>query len=113
MKVFDSKDIRNVGLIGHKACGKTSIAESALWAAKRTKRLGSTADGTSVLDWEPEEQKRVMSSSSAIGSLEWKKKKINLIDTPGDGNFLKDTRTCMQAMDGVICVVSSKDGVEA
>jgi elongation factor G len=113
MKVFESKDIRNVGLIGHKACGKTSIAEAALWSAKRTKRLGSTSDGTSVLDWEPEEQKRVMSSSSAIGSLEWKKKKINLIDTPGDGNFLKDTRTCMQAMDGVICVISSKDGVEA
>ncbi len=113
MKVFDSKDIRNVGLIGHKACGKTSIAEAALWSAKRTKRLGNTSDGTSVLDWEPEEQKRVMSSASAIGSLEWKKHKINIIDTPGDGNFLKDSRTCMQAMDSVICVVSGKDGVEA
>lgn len=112
MKVFDSKDIRNVALIGHKACGKTSIAESALWAAKRTKRLGNTTDGTSVLDYEPEEQKRVMSASSAVGSLEWKKKKINIVDTPGDGNFLKDTRTCLQAVDGVLCVVSGKDGVE-
>ena len=66
MKVFDSKDIRNVGLIGHKASGKTSIAESALWSAKATNRLGSTQGGTSVLDYEDEEQKRVMSTKSAL-----------------------------------------------
>ncbi len=112
MKVFESKDLRNVGLIGHKACGKTSIAEAALWAAQVTKRLGSTALGTSVLDFEPEEHKRVMSTNTSVGALPWKKTKINLIDTPGDGNFLKDTRTSMQAMDGALCVVSAKDGVE-
>ena len=112
MKVFESKDIRNVGLIGHKACGKTSVAEAALWTAKATNRLGNTQQHTSVLDFEPEEQKRVMSTSTALGVLEWKKAKINLLDTPGDGNFLKDTRTCMQAMDAVVCVVSAKDGVE-
>jgi elongation factor G len=112
MKVFDSKDIRNVGLIGHKACGKTSAAEAALWTAKATNRLGNTQQHTSVLDFEPEEQKRVMSTSTALGVLEWKKTKLNLLDTPGDGNFLKDTRTCMQAMDAVVCVVSGKDGVE-
>lgn len=112
MKSFESVDIRNVGLIGHKASGKTSFAESALWTAKVTNRLGSTAQGTSVLDFEPEEQKRVMSTSTALGSLVWKKAKINLLDTPGDGNFLKDTRVSMQAMDAVVCVVSAKDGVE-
>lgn len=112
MKVFDSQDIRNVGLIGHKASGKTSIAESALWSAKATNRLGNTQAGTSVLDYEDEEQKRVMSTKSALGSLVWKKTKINLIDTPGDGNFLKDTRTAMQAMDAAVCVVSAKDGIE-
>jgi elongation factor G len=112
MKSFESSDIRNVGLIGHKASGKTSLAESALWSAKATTRLGSTSQGTSVLDFEPEEQKRVMSTSTAIAQFVWKKTKINLIDTPGDGNFLKDTRICMQAMDACVCVVSSKDGVE-
>ncbi len=112
MKVFESKDIRNVGLIGHKACGKTSVAESALWAAKVTNRLGQTAAGTSALDFEPEEEKRVMSVSVSIGQLPWKKTKINLLDTPGDGNFLKDTRVAMQAMDGVVLCVSAKDGVE-
>ena len=112
MKVFDSKEIRNVGLIGHKACGKTSVAESALWSAKVTNRLGNTAQGTSVLDFEPEEQKRVMSTTTSLGALVWKKTKINILDTPGDGNFLRDTRTCMQAMDAVVTVVSAKDGVE-
>src|SRR5262245_40165750 len=113
MKTFDSADLRNVGLIGHKASGKTSLAEAALWTAKVTARLGNTTAGTSVLDFEPEEQKRVMSASTAIAALPWKKSKINLLDTPGDGNFLKDTRVTMQAMDGIICVVSAKDGVEA
>jgi elongation factor G len=112
MNSFSTKDIRNVGLIGHKAAGKTSFAESALWTAKVTNRLGKTADGTSVLDFEDEEHKRVMSTSTAIGSLSWKKHKINLLDTPGDGNFLKDTKLCMQAMDAALCVVSAKDGVE-
>jgi elongation factor G len=113
MKTFESADIRNVGLIGHKASGKTSLAESALWTAKVTNRLGNTAQGTSALDFEQEEQKRVMSVSTALASLPWRKSKINLIDTPGDGNFLKDTRVSMQAMDGVVCVISAKDGVEA
>jgi elongation factor G len=112
MKTFDSADIRNVGLIGHKASGKTSLAESALWTAKVTARLGNSSHGTSVLDFEPEEQKRVMSTSTALAALPWKKSKINLLDTPGDGNFLKDTRVSMQVMDGCICVVSAKDGVE-
>ncbi len=112
MKSFESKDIRNVGLIGHKAAGKTSIAEAALWSAKATNRLGNTTEGTSVLDFEEEEHKRVMSVTSSLAAFEWNKHKVNLIDTPGDGNFLKDTRIVMQAMDATICVVSAKDGVE-
>src|SRR5687767_13292924 len=108
MKSFTSKDIRNVGLIGHKASGKTSVAEAALWTAKVTNRLGKTADGTSGLDFEDEEQKRVMSTSAHVGWLEWKKTKINLIDTPGDSNFLKETRVAMQAMDAAVCLISAK-----
>ncbi|MEL7371488.1 MAG: GTP-binding protein, partial [Myxococcota bacterium] len=112
MKVFDSRDIRNVALVGHKACGKTSVAEAALWTAQATQRLGSTTAGTSVLDYEDEEQKRVMSTSTSLGALQWKKTKINLLDTPGDSNFLKDTQCALQAADGAVCVVSAKDGVE-
>ena len=112
MKVFDSSDIRNVAFIGHKASGKTSAAESMLWSAGVTQRLGNTSTGTSVLDYEDEEHKRTMSTTTSVASLEWKKTKVNLLDTPGDSNFLKDTRTSLQAADGVVCVVSAKDGVE-
>ena len=112
MKTYESQDIRNFGLIGHKASGKTSIAESALWCAKETNRLGNTSDGTSVLDFEDEEKSRVMSIHPSFASFAWNKHKINLIDTPGDGNFLAETRLTMQAMDAAVCVVSAKDGVE-
>jgi len=112
MKTFESKDIRNIGLIGHKASGKTSVAEAALWSAKVSNRLGSTSEGTSFLDYEDEEHKRVMSVEASIASLPWHKHKLNIIDTPGDGNFLKETRIAMQAMDAAVCVVSAKDGVE-
>ncbi len=112
MKVFETPDIRNIAIIGHKAAGKTSIAESALWSAKATGRLGSTAAATSSLDFEPEEQKRVMSTATSVASFEWKKTKINLLDTPGDANFLFDTKTVLSAADGALCVVSAKDGVE-
>lgn len=112
MKVFEPQHIRNVALVGHKASGKTSIAESALWAAKATTRLGSTQAGTSTLDYEPEEHKRVMTVSTSIASFEWKKTKFNLLDTPGDANFLRDTRVSLPAADAAVCVVSAKDGVE-
>lgn len=112
MKSFSPQEIRNVALIGHKAAGKTSIAESALWAAKATGRLGSTAQGTSVLDFEAEEQKRVMSTGTSVASFEWNKYGFNLLDTPGDANFLRDTRTSLLAADIALCAVSAKDGVE-
>jgi elongation factor G len=112
MKTYEPQDIRNIGLIGHKASGKTSVAEAALWSAKVSNRLGRTADGTSTLDYEDEEHKRVMSIQTTVASLEWGKNKVNVIDTPGDGNFLADTRLGIQAMDGAICVISAKDGVE-
>ncbi len=112
MKVFDSKNIRNVGFIGHKAAGKTSLAEALLWTAKATPRLGSTAHGTSLLDSEAEEHKRVMSTSTGLGTMVWGQTKINVLDTPGDGNFLADTQAMLPIMDTAITVVSAKDGVE-
>ncbi len=112
MQVFNSSDIRNVAFIGHKAAGKTSLAEAALRTAGVTNRLGSTAEGTSVLDYEDEERKRVMSTATSIASLEWQKTKINLLDTPGDTNFLKDSQLALQAVEGAVCVISAKSGVE-
>ena len=112
MRKYATSDIRNVGLVGHQGSGKTSLAEAFLFDAKATTRLGSVADETSNLDYEPEEVRRKSSISSAFASCEWQKKKISIIDTPGDSNFFADTRNCMTVMDAAIVVVSAVDGVQ-
>ncbi len=112
MKKYQTSDLRNVGLIGHGQCGKTSLGEALLFATGAAKRLGSVDAETSVLDWEPEEIKRKSSVSVSIASLEHRKTKINIFDTPGDSNFIADTRNAMQAMDSAVLVVSALDGVQ-
>lgn len=112
MKKYEAKDIRNVVLVGHKGAGKTSLAEAFLFDSKSTNRLGSVDAKTSNFDNGPEEMERGMTISTAIGVAEWKKKKINIIDTPGDANFSFDTRFSMTAADGAVVVVSAPDGVE-
>jgi len=112
MKKYGAKDIRNVALVGHKGCGKTSLGEAFLYDGKVTTRLGSVDEQTSMLDFEPAEIERGMTISSSLGHLEWKKHKINFIDTPGDGNFIFDTRFAMAAADAAVVVVSAPDGVE-
>jgi elongation factor G len=112
MKKYESKDIRNVALVGHKGCGKTSLGEAFLFDGKVTTRLGSVDEQTSMLDFETAEIERGMTISSSLGYLEWKKHKINFIDTPGDGNFIYDTHFSMAAADAALVVVSAPDGVE-
>ncbi len=112
MKKYESKDIRNIALVGHKGCGKTSLGEAMLFDAKTTTRLGSVDNKTSTFDYEPEEMDRNMTMSTSLASAEWNKRKINLLDTPGDNNFIFDTRFCMAAADSAVVVVSAPDGVE-
>jgi len=112
MRKYATSDIRNVGLVGHQGAGKTSLAEAFLFDAKATTRLGSVADETSNLDYEPEEVRRKSSTSSAFASCEWQKKKISILDTPGDSNFFTDSRNCLTVMDAAIVVVSAVDGVQ-
>ena len=104
--------IRNIALIGHGGAGKTSLAEALLYDSGVTKRLGSVDDGNSTLDFEPEELKRRSSISSGFHQFSWKNHTINLIDTPGDQNFFSDTKSCMQAADGIVVVVDAVDGVK-
>jgi elongation factor G len=112
MKQFESKDIRNIAIVGHGGCGKTSLGEALLFSAGATTRLGRTDDGSTVLDWEPEELTRQSSVSTGLASCEWKRRKINIFDTPGDANFSNDARNCMSVADAVLLVVSAVDGVE-
>jgi elongation factor G len=107
-----SELLRNAAFIAHVGSGKTSLAEAMLFNGKSTTRLGRVDDGSSNLDFEPEEIKRRITISTSIHHCEWKKHTINLIDTPGDDNFLSDTKASLQAADGVVVVIDATAGVK-
>jgi elongation factor G len=106
------EQLRNLALIAHVGSGKTSLAEAILFNGKSTKRLGSVDDGTSNMDFEPEEIKRKITISTSFHHCDWKKHYINIIDTPGDDNFLSDTRFALQAADGAVVVLDATAGVK-
>ena len=110
-KVF-TKSIRNVALLGHSGGGKTSLAESMLYISRLTDRLGTTADGNTVCDYDPEEIKRGYSVSAAMAPMLWSGTKINILDTPGFFDFEAEVRQCVRAADAAIIVVDGKAGIE-
>lgn len=112
MKRYETKDIRNIAIIGQRGAGKTSLAECLLFTAGKTTRLGSVDDETSVFDTEPEEIKRHSTIQTATAYAEWKKTKINILDTPGASDFHFDVRMAVRVADGAVVVVSAPDGVQ-
>ncbi len=104
--------VRNLGLVAHSGAGKTSLGEAPLFITKTTDRLGRVDDGTSVLDFEPEEIKRTLTISTAFHHYDWKKHRVFFADTPGDDNFIADTFACLQVLDGLVLVVDAMDGVK-
>ena len=112
MKVYTPEKIRNVALVGHNGAGKTTLAEAMLYRAGAIERLGRVEDGTTVLDYDPEEQKRGMSLSLSMSPLEWHDHKINLIDAPGYADFFGDVHAAMRVADLAVFVVSAVEGVE-
>lgn len=102
----------NIAFLAHVGSGKTSLAEAMLFNGKSTNRLGKVDDGSSNLDFEPEEIKRRITISSAFHHCIWKKHYINIIDTPGDDNFLSDSRFTLQAADGAVIVIDATSGVK-
>ena len=99
-------------MVAHGGAGKTSLVEVMLYNTGVTTRLGRTEDGNTVMDYEPEELKRLTSINSSFAQIPWKKQTISVIDTPGDQNFFTDTKLCMQAADSVLVVVDGVDGVK-
>jgi len=112
MAKYESKMIRNLAVIGHGGTGKTSLCESLLFVSGKNERLGRVDDGTSTMDYEPEEQKKHVSISSAANFVEWDKHKINIVDTPGDSNFTFDIQCSMSIVDNTVVVIDSVGGVE-
>ena len=112
MKVHDATTIRNVALVGHSGAGKTQLASAMLFDAGMVNRLGRVDDGTTVTDFDEEEIARKHTLASSLAFAEWNKTKINLIDTPGFGNFLADAHAALRVADGALVVVDAVAGVE-
>src|SRR5512139_3024240 len=112
MKVYDAPNIRNVALVGHGGSGKTSLASALLFDAGAVNRMGRVDDGTTVTDFDPDEIERKISLQSALAFCEWKKAKVNLLDTPGYANFLSEARTALRVVDAAIVVIDAVAGVE-
>src|SRR6266545_1600366 len=104
--------IRNVAVVGHRGTGKTSLVEAMLFQAGATNRLGAIEAGSTVSDWDEDEQKRSMSLSGSLIHLEWQDRKINLVDTPGDAGFQADTLAALRVIEGALVVLSGVMGVE-
>jgi elongation factor G len=110
--MFAPDDIRNVAIIGHKGSGKTQLAEAMLFVAKATPKLGKVDDKSSILDESVEEKEHACSLETSVANILWQNKKLNIVDTPGEGSFLADTRLALGAVDAALLVVSGKDGVQ-
>jgi elongation factor G len=111
MKVYDAAAIRNVALVGHTGSGKTQLASAILFDAGTVNRFGKVDEGTAVTDYDEEEVARKHTLAASLAYAEWNKQKINLIDTPGMGNFLSDARAALQVADAAIVVVDAVGGV--
>ncbi len=112
MKVYDTPDIRNVALVGHGGSGKTSLTSAILFAAGAVNRLGRVDDGTTVTDFDEEEIARKISLQTALAHLEWKGKKVNLIDTPGYAAFVADAKSGLTVADAALVLVDAVAGVQ-
>ncbi len=112
MEKLTSKQIRNVALVGHSSAGKTSLAEAMLYLTHATDRLGNTASGNTVCDYDDEEIKRGLSISASVAPITWNGIKINLIDAPGYLDFVGEVYQTMRVADAAMIVVDGKAGVE-
>jgi elongation factor G len=112
MSPVEPGKIRNVAVVGHRGTGKTSLVEALLFQAGATNRLGVVEQGTTISDWDEDEQQREMSISASLCHLEWQGRKINLIDTPGEPSFQGDAIAALHVVEGALVVVSGVMGVE-
>src|SRR5882724_3618512 len=104
--------IRNVGVVGHGGVGKTSLVESLLFATGAVTRLGRVDDGSTTTDFDPDEIKRKISINTAVAYLDHKGHRINVVDTPGYGDFIADARAGLRVVEAAVVVVDAVAGVQ-
>ncbi len=112
MAKYDTAKVRNVGIVAHGGAGKTSLTEAILFTVGTNDRLGRVDDGSSTMDFEPEEIKRKITVSSSLNHGEWNGHSLHLIDTPGYGDFIADTRSCLRVLGGAVVMISAISGVK-
>ena len=112
MKQVERSHIRNVGTFGHGGEGKTSLVEAILFDTGENSRLGRVDDGSSLMDFEPEEINRKISISASLAHFEWDKHEFHIIDTPGYANFVAEAKASMRVVDGAVIVVGGNSGVK-
>ena len=112
MKSYTVEQIRNVAFVGHAGAGKTSVVEGLLFMSGVSDRLGKVGDNSSIMDYDPDEIRRGHSINASFAVSEWQKHKLNILDTPGNGNFIADTPGCIRVSDGVVIVIAADSGVQ-
>lgn len=113
MKDYLANQVRNVVVLGHSGAGKSSVIEACLYLTKQIDRFGKANDGTTVLNFDPEEGKRGLSCFCHLAPVEWKDKKINFIDTPGYVDYEGEMATGLRVGDNALIVVNAKEGIES
>lgn len=112
MKTYDAEDIRNIAIIGHGDTGKTSLASAMLYRSGAVTKLGSVDAGNAVTDFEEEEVSRKISLTASLCFCEWQKTKINVLDTPGYGNFIFEAKAGLRVVDNALLMICAVSGVE-
>ena len=109
---IETGKIRNVGVVGHGGVGKTTLVEAMLFAAGAVTRLGRVDDGSTTTDFDPDEIKRKISINTSVAYCDWKGHRINLVDTPGYGDFIADARAGLRVVEAAVVVVDAVAGVQ-
>lgn len=112
MKVYTSEKIRNVVMLGHGGCGKTTLVEAMAYSTGITDRQGKIEEGNTISDYDKEEMKRHFSINTSVVPIIWEDTKINILDTPGYFDFVGEVEEALYAADGAVIVVSAKSGIE-